>query len=315
MTGPAAPIDWAAVMGPVAIALLGEPNAALSSERELRYGRRGSLAVHIAGPYAGTFRDHEANEGGGVLKLVQRERGGNRRQAWAWLCSEGFSTDATVPARARTPQAVSTHRSDAQETKAKRAWADQIWQETEPLRGSLAEEYMHGRGLELDDAPTLRFHPRLRHPHEPRVFPSLVASVQDSAGRFLGIQRTYLRGPHKAPIQMPRANLGRLTSGAVRLAEPVNGVLLVGEGIESTAAAMQRLGLPGWAVLGTSGLLALVLPEAIRTVAIAADRDAAGLEAAAVLAERLDAEERRVTIYAPRTGGDFADRGMVNEPV
>ncbi len=46
MTGPVAVTDWVAVMGDVAVALLGEPNAALSSERELRYGRRGSLAVH-----------------------------------------------------------------------------------------------------------------------------------------------------------------------------------------------------------------------------------------------------------------------------
>ena len=158
------------------------------------------------------------------------------------------------------------------------------------------------------DAPALRFHRRLRHPVETGALSWLVACVQDAEGRFLGIQRTYLQGPHKASVQPVRASLGRLTGGAVRLAEPTDGVLLVGEGIESTAAAMQRLDLPGWAALGTPGLRALVLPEAIRTVAIAADRDAPGLEAAAALAERLEAEGRRVTICTPRAGGDFADR-------
>ena len=103
-------------------------------------------------------------------------------------------------------------------------------------------------------------------------------------------------------------SLGKLTGGAVRLAEPADGVLLVGEGIESTAAAMQRLDLPGWTALGTPALRALVVPEAVREVVIAADRDAPGLEAAAALAERLEAEGRRVTIVAPRAGGDFADR-------
>ena len=308
MTGPVAMTGWDAMMGDVAIALLGEPNTALSSERELRYGRRGSLVVHIAGPYAGWFRDHEAGESGGVLDLVQREHGGNRCEAWAWLWAHGFLSGRSVLAQARGPRAISTRGADARETRAKRARAHQMWKETRPLRGTFAEAYLHRRGVEVAGARALRFHPRLRHLVEPYAsFPCLVACVQDCAGRFLGIQRTYLQGSHKAPVQPVRMSLGKLRGGAVRLAEPVDGVLLVGEGIESTAAAMQLLDRPGWAALGTAGLRALVVPNAIREVIIAADRDAPGLEAAAALAERLNAEGRRVTIVAPRVGGDFAD--------
>ena len=308
MTGPVAVTDWNAMMGDVAIALLGEPNTALSSERELRYGRRGSLAVHIAGAYAGTFRDYEAGQSGGVLDLVQRECSGNRCEAWAWLCAHGFLSGQSVPAQERGPRVVTTRGDDAHETRDKRARAYQMWEEARPLRGSLAEEYMCGRGVAVAGAPTLRFHPRLWHPVGRCSLPALVACVQGCGGRFLGIQRTYLEGPCKAPVQPVRMSLGKLTGGAVRLAEPADGVLLVGEGIESTAAAMQRFQDPGWAALGTAGLCALVVPNAIREVIIAADRDAPGLEAAAALAERLEAEGRRVTIVAPRVGGDFADR-------
>ena len=307
MTGPVAVTDWVAVMGDVAVALLGEPNAALSSERELRYGRRGSLAVHIAGPYAGQFRDHEAGQSGGVLDLVQRECGGDRCEAWAWLCAHGFLSGQSVPARQRHPGAVLTHSTGADLSRSKRAYAHQLWEEARPLRGTLAEAYLHRRGVEVTGARALRFHPRLRHPVEPGGLPCLVACVQDCGGRFLGIQRTYLQGPHKAPVRPVRMSLGKLTGGAVRLAEPADGVLLVGEGIESAAAAMQQFDTPGWAALGTPGLRALVVPEAVREVVIAADRDAPGLEAAATLAERLEAEGRRVTIVAPRAGGDFAD--------
>ena len=76
----------------------------------------------------------------------------------------------------------------------------------------------------------------------------------------------------------------------------------------STAAAVRVLDWPGgaWATLGTSGLRAVVLPESVRRVVIAADRDAGGLRAAAALAERLESEGRRVTIEAPPCG-DFAD--------
>ena len=85
-------------------------------------------------------------------------------------------------------------------------------------------------------------------------------------GSFAAFSVPNLQAPHKASAQPVRASLGRLTGGAVRLAEPADGVLLVGEGIESTAAAMQRLDLPGWAALGTPGLRALVVPEAVREV-------------------------------------------------
>ena len=105
-----------------------------------------------------------------------------------------------------------------------------------------------------------------------------------------------------------RASLGSLAGGAVRLSEPHEGRLLLGEGIETTAAAALILDWHGgaWAALSASGLRAVRLPEHVRDVTIAADRDAGGLRAAAVLARRLEAEGRRVEIRAP-CRGDFAD--------
>lgn len=70
---------------PVARALLGEPNARLSTRDELRFGSNGSLAVHVRGDHAGTWRDHEAGAGGGVLDLIAHKLGGDRRAAAAWL--------------------------------------------------------------------------------------------------------------------------------------------------------------------------------------------------------------------------------------
>ncbi len=83
MTAPpdAAP-EFVRAIGPVARELLGEPNRALSSKAELRFGTRGSLAVELA---AGTWFDHELGQGGGLLDLVQRERRTDRPGALAWL--------------------------------------------------------------------------------------------------------------------------------------------------------------------------------------------------------------------------------------
>jgi putative DNA primase/helicase len=51
----------------IAIALLGEPNHMLSSRRELRFGRKGSLAVTTAGPKTGSWYDHENGVGGDLF--------------------------------------------------------------------------------------------------------------------------------------------------------------------------------------------------------------------------------------------------------
>jgi putative DNA primase/helicase len=56
--------------------LLGQPNRQLSSKRELRFGRKGSLVVAIAGPKAGNWFDHENDIGGDLLDLIRRQNGG-----------------------------------------------------------------------------------------------------------------------------------------------------------------------------------------------------------------------------------------------
>ena len=78
-------LDWPDLAEPVARALLGEPSR--RSRSELRFGRRGSLSVALK---AGTWFDHEAGEGGGVLDLVRRERRCSTAEALAWLESAGF---------------------------------------------------------------------------------------------------------------------------------------------------------------------------------------------------------------------------------
>ena len=294
----------------------------MSTARELRYGTRGSLAVHVGGERAGTWRNHEAGEGGGVLDLVTRERG-SRAAALAWLEAEGFigqrDPALTRPESRCKPRAVETGNATgarpcvAQPARREdsRRFARRIWTETRPLAGTVAERYLAERGVgHVAGAPALRYHPALSHPNAPGRFRCLVAGVQAVGGTFVGIQRTYLApdGSDKADVDPARASLGNIRGCAVRLVEPAGGRLLVGEGIETTAAAVRVLGWTGgaFAALGTSGLRAVALPDGVREVTIAADRDAGGLQAAAALAERLEGEGHRVEIRAP-CRGDFAD--------
>jgi RecA-family ATPase len=93
-----AEIDFRPLMGPVARALLGDPNAALSKPRELRFGARGSLSVNLD---KGIWHDHEASAGGGVLDLIRRETGAENGAAIEWLRDRGLIEAAEPPRRAR----------------------------------------------------------------------------------------------------------------------------------------------------------------------------------------------------------------------
>ena len=307
MTPGRVPIDFPSLAGPVARALLGDPNPKLSTAAELRYGEHGRLSVRLAGERAGQWYDFRDGRGGGVLDLVIHEhQASDRSGAVQWLEAEGFTDSVRARESASTAcpgmtacgageGRATAYRQSSQSSR--RASARRLWDSTRPLSGTVAEHYLRARGVgHVARAPALRFHPGITHRNAPGCFAALIAGVQDAGGRFMGIQRTYLDGGRKANLDPPRASLGPVAGSGVRLVQVTDDKLLLGEGIESTAAAVQVLGWRGgaWATLGTPGLRSVVVPESVRRVVIAADRDAGGLRAAAALAERLEAEGRRV---------------------
>lgn len=79
--------QFTSMIEPIARELLGEPNRALSSKGELRYGARGSFAVDLG---KGTWFDHETSVGGGTLDLVTRETGLSGPERMRWLIEHGF---------------------------------------------------------------------------------------------------------------------------------------------------------------------------------------------------------------------------------
>nr|BDD44738.1 hypothetical protein 4 [Rhodospirillaceae bacterium] len=92
-----------ALIEPVARALLGEPNARASNGSTLRWGTHGSLAVTISGDKAGTWFDHENNEGGGTIDLVTRGTGLKDREAVAWI-------EENIPGASRSSSGTKTKR-------------------------------------------------------------------------------------------------------------------------------------------------------------------------------------------------------------
>jgi hypothetical protein len=142
----------------------------------------------------------------------------------------------TVPA----PTTVTVALETPADSEAKRRRALQLWHQSRPIAGTLAERYLtEHRGIDLtalpDAATSLRFHPRC--PFGPAARrPCLIALRRDVVSdEPVGIHRIAL-GPDGQKID--RRMLGN--GGVVKL-YPASDHLIVGEGIETTLAAATRI--------------------------------------------------------------------------
>ena len=183
-----------------------------------------------------------------------------------------------------------------------------------PVGGTLAERYLHRRGLSgLGDAPALRFHPccyywREGQPQDtpPETWPALLAKVTDLNGNLTGVHRTWLdpATARKAPLDPSRKAMGNLLGHGVRIGT-VSDILAAGEGLESTLSVRMALpNMPVISALSANHLAALILPTGLQRLYIAADADEAGDMATANLIKRAGAVGIE-TIRLISLGGDF----------
>lgn len=214
--------------------------------------------------------------------------------------------DYLAPDPAEQAQRRAEERAEAE----KRArQAHRLWREARPIIGTVAETYLRGRGITCPLPDTLRFHPECWHGATARRFPAMVALVEGAEG--FAVHRTWLRadGSGKADADPPKAMLGAVAGGAVRLAEGPSR-LAVAEGIETALSlASGLLSTPAavWAALSTSGMAGLRLPDLPGRLTIAADGDTAGREAAHALAERAHALGWQVSLLPAPDGRDWND--------
>ena len=182
-----------------------------------------------------------------------------------------------------------------------------------PIVGTPVANYLRSRGInDAVAADALRFHPRcycrVNDADQPIALPAMLAAVTDNAGRITGILRTYISadGSQKAPIDSPRRAMGALAGNGVRFG-PHAEVMAAGEGVETVLSL--RMALPTMsmiAALSAAHLAVLIPPPRLRRLYIAVDRDAAGQNASARLAERLTALSIETIPLTPRRK-DFND--------
>lgn len=262
-----------------------------------------SLYVRLKGPdsgkgAAGKWTDAATGEHGDLLDLIARHRHLDRLrdvldEARAFLNLPQPVPSPWPPRRSAAPQGSPES-------------ARRLFAMSKPLLNSLAEMYLHGRGIaHLTDMPALRFHPRCYYRPDPdaetQTWPALIAAVTDLRGAIMGVHRTWLdpSGNGKALIATPRRAMGHLLGNAVRF-DTVRDILAAGEGLETMLSL--RDALPDLAMaagLSANHLAAMLLPASLRVLYVVRDADPAGDGAAATLIRRARHEGIEARMLSP----------------
>jgi hypothetical protein len=140
----------------------------------------------------------------------------------------------------------------------------ELWERSEPIYGTIAEEYLQRRGILLTP-------PSLRHYRG-----AMIAAVRQPKQGITAIQKTPIRPDFSRGDRMTKGPLG---NGAVRLGAAQE-IMGIAEGMETALSAMMLTGIPVWASLGGKRLHSVELPPFVREVHIFADNDQPGREAA-----------------------------------
>ena len=202
------------------------------------------------------------------------------------------------------------------------ASALRLWEEAQPIAGTLAEHYLaDARRIDIDKLPAessqvLRFHPMCVFGPGTRV-PCLLALFRDAeTDAPAGIHRIALTPEVLAGGKVERRMLGRWPAARAIKLWPAESSLVIGEGIETVLAAASRLQhrgallRPAWAIGSSQGIARLPLIAGIKQLTILVDNDANGVgpSNAKECAKRWAAAGRAVGLLTPRqSGADFND--------
>lgn len=196
--------------------------------------------------------------------------------------------------------------------RARSAVASSLWEAALPVTATdVAAAHLRRRRVRCGSGvENLAFHPAcpaaVYRGGGPRR-PALLARISDANGQLTAVELTYLdlNGVTATGLRLPRKTVGCVPAGAAVRLSPAAPEMLVGEGVATTLSAIDRFGLPGWALLSAGNLAAWTPPVEVRRILIAADSGRVGGEAAQRLRRRLRAAGLSVEIRSP--GPEFND--------
>jgi len=306
----------------------------------LRYGRRGSLAIHVRGPRAGTWHDFEADCGGGVLDLIKHLVGVDQSGALDWLKARGLIDRGPErprnrrrrPGRPNTRPRTPAARPAAQRPPEPDSRALAILAAAQPIPEDAKHPARRWRGGLIEHGPALRW----IEANALAAIPGRMQPIPGAAGAIVvplalpetetgSVQLLYVGPdgkPHKAAGR-DRSNYGKLAPFLTRTPER-GGVLLVAEGVADALALAGRWPWPACAAgnadaLHSAALLDWIVSEDLAAVfccdgpkpdEAAASNPGAGIKAArkaVKIVRRRDGRAIRVNWPVGKDPGDTPD--------
>jgi putative DNA primase/helicase len=196
--------------------------------------------------------------------------------------------------------------------------AQALWSEGSDPRRTAAEDYLRSRALNLTDeiaGNVLRFHPECpwRNEDTGRVdrIPCLIAAFRSIDDDIItAVHRIRLDQPKRWP-KTQRLMLGPVRRAAVQLGAPADGKLVIGEGIETSLAAMQ-LGLgPAWATGSVGNISSFPLLDGVKELTILGEAGDASARAIKICGRRWRRAAHRVFVSRSTVGSDHNDLIMM----
>ncbi|HYN38940.1 MAG TPA: VapE domain-containing protein, partial [Rhodospirillales bacterium] len=298
-------------IGDLAQELLGKPNSALSTRSQLRFGRKGSVAIELDGEKRGQWFDHENGVGGDAMALVCNELGLANSAACAWAVDWlGLDSDNAIRVVSPMLQPAADQQGKAAggDDTARVAKVAAIVGECSDPATTPAELYLRNRGITATPLP-----PSLRYrPNAHGRYGALVALATDANGNVNAVQQIYVSDDGgKAPVKVQkRTNKGRddwSDTSAVRL--PGEPPIILCEGVETALSVWRATGQESWACLGISNIARTPVSEGAAVI-VARDGDAPGSKAEIQLRHAVTILRQRgcqVAVAEPPTGKDFND--------
>jgi len=295
--------------------------------------KSGSCKINLKGDHAGDWHDFATGQKGDVLDTLARATGLSGRELLAKAAeivgaspSSGrrrqpskMATPLSMNPPPQLPPATSSNEQVSEAGQwllaANACKVKSVADQSIPLRGSPGEAYFEARGLPRPRCADLRFVADLTDFAAMRARPAIIALLRSPDGHILpAVHRTYLADDCRAKADMPKPKmlLGPSRGGVIALA-PISpeGILGIGEGIESSMAAMALFNVPCWSAISAGGMrifaeaLARGQPCGLKNLSVFADRGLEGENAAGELRRAAERLGIAASIFLPQSDDDF----------
>lgn len=290
---------------PLALAVFGAKNNAMSNAKELRFGKKGSKSVELAGAKRGSWFDHEEGEGGGGLDLIKLLP--NYHGDPFTFAIEYFGIQSQIEAGQLDRKKPRKKKQHKEKTDAEKiADVVKLVLASKPVHSTQAAGYLAGRGIcRVPPAEAFVFGKEAWHD-----YPCLIGIVRDRDEEIVGCQKIYLQGDQKAPIEIQKVSSGKPGLGIIKL--PGNGPPVLAEGPETGLSIWQATGREVWILTGSFSQIRHlnITPQDYPELIIARDGEGQGEsadKALRTLVRELENLGFVILVATPPNGQDFND--------